>query len=263
MLNGWHLHDILGSSRFIVGPVILILIVVEGIWAWSVNRETYRVKESLANTAIFAGYITSKIVLFGYQLAILGFASRFAVWHMPENILTIILTFVAADFCFYWYHRVSHQVKFFWAFHLTHHSSQSMNLTTAYRINWLSAFVLPFFFIPAVLLGCDPLIILLSYQANLFYQFFMHTEAIGKIPLVEGVINTPSAHRVHHGSNAIYIDKNYGGVFMVFDRMFGTYEPETERVKYGITTGFVSHNPLVLVFHGFADWVRGKMNYKG
>jgi sterol desaturase/sphingolipid hydroxylase (fatty acid hydroxylase superfamily) len=86
---------------------------------------------------------------------------------------------------------------------------------------------------------------------------------VGKIPLVEGIINTPSAHRVHHGSNPIYLDKNYGGVFMIWDRIFGTYEPESEPVKYGVTTGFVSYNPFVLVFHGFVDWWMGKMNYKG
>lgn len=263
MLNDDHLAHLIGPYRFLGYPLILLLIIIEGVWSWRRNKGTYKVRESLANTVILVGYIASKIVLFSYHLAVLSFVSHFAPFHLPGTIWAIIVTFIVTDICFYWYHRFSHQVKFLWAFHLTHHSSQSMNLTTAYRINWFSAAILPFFFIPAVLMGCSPLVILLGYQVNLFYQFFMHTEAVGKLGFLEGIINTPSAHRVHHGSNAIYLDKNYGGVFMVWDRVFGTYEPESEPVKYGITTGFVSLNPLVLIFHGFADFVKGKMNYKG
>jgi sterol desaturase/sphingolipid hydroxylase (fatty acid hydroxylase superfamily) len=263
MYHDDHFSAVLGPYRFIAYGVVFILILIEGYWSWRQNKEEYQLKESLSNTIILAGYITSKIVSFGYHLLVLTFVSRFVPYHLPVTIPAVILTFILTDFCFYWYHRLSHQVKFLWAFHVTHHSSQRMNLTTAYRINWFSAVILPYFFIPAVLLGCSPLVILLGYQANLFYQFFMHTEAVGKIPFVEGLINTPSAHRVHHGSNPIYLDKNYGGVFMIWDRVFGTYEPESEPVRYGVTTGFVSHNPFIIIFHGFADLVKGKMDYKG
>ncbi len=262
MFNNGHINSLLGPYRFFILPVILLLIVVEGFWSWRENKRENHLKESLANTVIFVGYFTSKIISAGYQLAILGFVSRFAFFHLPDNIPVIILTFIATDFCFYWYHRISHQVKFFWAFHITHHSSQAMNLTTAYRINWFSAIVNPFFFIPAALLGFSPTLIVLSYAINLFFQFFMHTEAVGKIPVLEGIINTPSAHRVHHGSNPIYLDKNCGGVFMIWDRIFGSYVPETEPVKYGITTGFVSYNPFKIIVHGFVDLVKGKMDYK-
>jgi sterol desaturase/sphingolipid hydroxylase (fatty acid hydroxylase superfamily) len=263
MLNDNRLGEMLGPYRFLGYAVVLILIIAEGVWAWRQNKENYHIKETFANTVILAGYIISKIVSFGYHLLVLSFVSGLLRYHLPVTIPAVILTFIVTDFCFYWYHRWSHQVKFLWAFHLTHHSSQSMNLTTAYRINWFSAVILPYFFIPAILVGCSPLVILLGYQANLFFQFFMHTESVGKVPLIEGIINTPSAHRVHHGSNPIYIDKNYGGVFMVWDRLFGTYEPESEPVKYGITTGFVSYNPFVLVFKGFVDLWKGKMDYKG
>ncbi|MBC7866713.1 MAG: sterol desaturase family protein, partial [Gloeobacteraceae cyanobacterium ES-bin-316] len=98
---------------------------------------------------------------------------------------------------------------------------------------------------------------------NLVYQFVLHTEAIGKLGFLEGIINTPSAHRVHHGSNKIYLDKNFGGFLMIWDKLFGTYTSETEKVKYGITTGFVSYNPFKLIFHGFIDLFKGKMDYKG
>jgi len=263
MLNNDYLGHLAGPYRFLAYPFILLLIVIEGVWSWRHNKETYRLKESFANTVILVGYLASKVILFGYHLEVLKFVSRFAPYHLPESIAAVVLTFIATDFCFYWYHRWSHRYKFLWAFHVTHHSSQSMNLTTAYRINWFSAFILPYFFIPAVLVGCSPLVILLGYQVNLFYQFFMHTEAVRRVPLLEGIINTPSAHRVHHGSNAIYIDKNYGGVFMIWDRIFGTYERESEPVRYGVTTGFVSYNPFTLILHGFTDWWKGKMDYKG
>ena len=263
MFTQSHLFEHAGPYRFAVYPFIILLIVIEGVWSWRNNKEKYQLKETAANTIIFVGYITSRIISAGYFLAILTFVSRFAFFKLPVTIPVLILTFIISDLCFYWYHRLSHQVKFFWAFHLTHHSSQAMNLTTAYRINWFSAIINPYFFIPAALLGFDPTAIFISYGLNLFYQFFMHTEVIGKIPFVERIFNTPSAHRVHHGSNDIYLDKNYGGVFVFWDRLFGTYQPETEPVKYGITTGFVSHNPLKIVFHGFVDLAKGKMDYKG
>jgi sterol desaturase/sphingolipid hydroxylase (fatty acid hydroxylase superfamily) len=138
-----------------------------------------------------------------------------------------------------------------------------MNLTTAYRLNWFGAIVSPLFFIPLAIAGFPPDFIVASYALNLLYQFFLHTEAVGKLPVIEGVIDTPSAHRVHHGSNPIYIDKNFGGVFMIWDKLFKTYQPESEPVVYGITTGFISYNPFVLVFKGFIDLFKGKMKYKG
>lgn len=257
------MKHVLGPYRGWFFLFILILIIIEGIWVYRKRRDRFNLKESLSNTFILVGYITSKALTVGYQLAVLGFVSRFAFFHLPENGWVFALTFFASDLCYYWYHRISHEVKFFWAFHLVHHSSTWMNFTTAYRLNWFSALITPYFFIPAALLGMPPLYIAIAFSFNLLYQFFMHTEAVDKIPVIEGILDTPSAHRVHHGNNPIYIDKNYGGVFMIWDRLFGTYQPETEPVNYGITTGFVSHNPFVLVFHGFSDWLQGKMNYKG
>ena len=257
------MRHVFGTNSKWVLLFIVILIVTEGIWSWRRQREHYNLKESGANTVILVGYIISKILSAAYQLMLFNFFSRLAIYHFEEGTGAFILTFLATDFCYYWYHRISHTVKFFWAFHLTHHTSSQMNLTAAYRINWFSALITPYFLIPVVLLGLPPEFVVISISLNLFYQFFMHTEAIGRIPYIEGIIDTPSAHRVHHGSNPIYIDKNYGGVLMIWDRLFGTYQPETETVKYGITTGFVSNNPFVLVFHGFVDFVKGKLNYKG
>ena len=239
------------------------LITAEIIWSWKKEKKVYDVKDSFANLAVFAGFQFSKYLFAGYQLALFGFFYKFRIFTFEKSVFIFIVTFLSVDFCYYWFHRVSHVVKFFWAFHLVHHSSQHMNLTVSYRLNWLGALVSPLFFIPLSLLGLPLDFIVLCYAANLLYQFFLHTEAVGKLGFLENIIDTPSNHRVHHGSNDKYIDKNFGGVLIVWDKIFGTYEPENEKVQYGITTGFAGYNPFVLVFKGFIDLFRNRMNYKG
>lgn len=253
----------MGHYRIWVLAILLLLITAEIIWSWRNERKVYQVKETLTNFLILAGFHFSKFIFAGYQLWVLGLGAVIAPFQLPEKIWTFLLTFVLADFVYYWFHRASHVWKPLWAFHLIHHSSLFMNLSTAYRLNWFSALVSPLFFIPLALLGCPESFIVLSYALNLLYQFFLHTEAVGKLGVIEGVIDTPSAHRVHHGSNPIYIDKNFGGVLLIWDRLFGTYQPETEPVRYGITTGFISYNPFKLVFQGFIDLFRKRMHYRG
>ncbi|HWB64307.1 MAG TPA: sterol desaturase family protein, partial [Chitinophagales bacterium] len=225
-----------GPYDFIAPVVLFTLISIEALWDWRTRRGNYNLKESATNSVILVGYAISKYFAVGYSLLLLGFFSQFAFWQLPRTFWVFAVTLFATDFCYYWYHRFSHTNKLLWAFHVTHHSSQWMNFTTAYRINWFSSFITPFFFIPLALLGLPPLYIVLSFSLNLVFQFFLHTEAVGKIPIAEGIIDTPSAHRVHHGSNDIYIDKNYGGILMLWDRLFGTYQPETVPIKYGVTT---------------------------
>jgi sterol desaturase/sphingolipid hydroxylase (fatty acid hydroxylase superfamily) len=229
------------------------LIIIEIIWNWRADKQAYNLKETLANTVILLGFQASKIVFAGYQLTVLGFASSISIFKMGHNAWSFAGAFVLADFIYYWFHRVSHVWMPLWAFHHVHHSSPRMNLTSAYRLNWFSALVSPLFFVPLALLGFPPDYIVLSYVLNLLYQFFLHTEAIGKLGRMEGFIDTPSAHRVHHGQNDIYIDKNFGGVFMWWDRLFNTYQPETEKVKYGIPGEAISYNPFRLVLQGFIN----------
>ncbi len=243
--------------------VLALFIIAEMIWSWKKEKKAYQVKETLANLSVLAGFQLSKLLFAGYQLAVLGFAADFTLFTLPHNASIFALCFLLADFIYYWFHRISHIWKPLWAFHLIHHSSMSMNLTTAYRLNWFGAIISPLFFVPMALLGFPPDFIVGAYALNLVYQFFLHTEAISTIPVIEGIIDTPSAHRVHHGSNPEYIDRNFGGVLMIWDKMFGTYTPETSKVKYGITTGFISYNPFTLVFKGFIDLFTHKMKYKG
>lgn len=254
-------HQI-GPYRIYILLFLLILITTEIIWSWKKDRGAYEVKETFSNLAVFAGFQFSKYLFAGYQLAILGFFAKITILKLPHNAWVFLLTFITTDFIYYWFHRISHYWKPLWAFHLIHHSAMHMNLTAAYRLNWFSAIVSPIFFIPAVLLGMPSDFIVISYVLNLAYQFFLHTEAIGTLGAIEKVMDTPSSHRVHHGSNPIYIDKNFGGVFIIWDRLFDTYQPETEKVTYGLTTGFLSYNPIRLVFQGFIDLFKPKNSTK-
>lgn len=242
-----------GPYRFYILALVALLVTIEIIWSWKKEKHAYDLKETFSNIAVFAGFQLSKYIFSGYQLLVLGFFSSIALFKMPHNIWVFALTFVVADFIYYWFHRVSHIWKPMWAFHMVHHSAMHMNLTASYRLNWFSALISPLFFIPAALMGLPPDYIVLAYVLNLAYQFFLHTEAVGKLGVLEKVIDTPSSHRVHHGCNELYIDKNFGGVFIIWDRAFGTYQPETEPVRYGLTTGFLSHNPFKLIWAGFAD----------
>ncbi|HEX8102851.1 MAG TPA: sterol desaturase family protein [Solirubrobacteraceae bacterium] len=169
----------------------------------------------------------------------------------PEALWAWPLLFFADDLAYYWFHRVSHESRLFWASHVVHHSSQHYNLSTALRQTWVPMTYFPFW-LPLPLLGFPPWMVLLAQSWSLIYQFWLHTERIQKLPRwFERTFNTPSHHRVHHGSNQRYLDKNYGGILIVWDRLFGTWEPETERVRYGLTKQLRSFKPLHVAFHEY------------
>lgn len=169
----------------------------------------------------------------------------------PSDWWVWVLLFFADDFAYYWFHRVSHESRVFWASHVVHHSSEHYNLSTALRQTWVPMTYFPFW-LPLALMGFSPWMILLAQSWSLIYQFWIHTERVRRLPrFLESVLNTPSHHRVHHGSNQQYLDKNYGGILIIWDRLFGTYEPEGERVKYGLTKNIETHNPVRVAFHEY------------
>jgi sterol desaturase/sphingolipid hydroxylase (fatty acid hydroxylase superfamily) len=158
---------------------------------------------------------------------------------------------LAWDFAFYWHHRLEHENRVFWASHVNHHSSRHFNLSTALRQPWTPVTSLVFF-PPLALIGIRPWLIMVAGGFNLIYQYWVHTECIRTLPRAfELVFNTPSHHRVHHGSNAEYLDKNYAGILIVWDRLFGTFEPERARVVYGLTKNISTFNPFVIAFHEY------------
>lgn len=244
-------------------PILLVVVLAalvsaEVAWSRLSGRNAFNLKESLSNFSMAAVNNLLKPAALSWNIFVMSLIEPLQGFRLPDTAWAFAITFVVADLAYYWYHRLSHELPLLWTMHHTHHSSPWMNLTTAVRLNWIAKFVSPVFFAPLVLLGLSPAYVGASLALGLFFQFFLHTDAVGRLGWFEGkLLNTPSAHRVHHGSNRRYIDKNYAGVFIVWDRLFGTYEPETEAVRYGVTTGFVGHNPLVVQFKPLWKYIRG------
>lgn len=217
------------------------------------------VGESVRNFLLGAGYQSTELLFAG----LVSFPVYALAWHhrfmdIQLNWMTGALLFVLCDFCFYWYHRSSHRMRWLWAAHVTHHSSTRMNFSTAMRQNATNIFNGGWlFYVPLALIGFNPVWIGVCYALSLVYQFFIHTTLVTTLhPAIEFVFNTPSHHRVHHGKNADYIDTNYGGVFIVFDRLFGSFTPETVASEYGITRPVESRNLLTLWCHEYVDMFR-------
>lgn len=168
-----------------------------------------------------------------------------------------VLCIVGQDFCYYWSHRLAHEVNFLWAGHVIHHHSEEYNLVVALRQTGLGGLVSWIFYVPLALFGFHPWMYLASGQINLIYQFWVHTKAVGKIGKIgEYLLSTPSHHRVHHAINPIYIDKNHGGIFIIFDRMFGTFREETEPCVYGTVKPLRSFNPVYANFHYYWELLK-------
>lgn len=238
--------------------LVIVALLIEIIWSQVRKKQVFNTRESLANLGIFIGNTVLKPISISWKYLVLGWVESFQFFSIPTHASTIVLTFLVTELGFYWYHRWSHEIPLLWTFHHTHHSGMKMNLSTAVRLNWIGTFLSPLIYIPFVLLGFSADLIIVCLLVSLFFQYFLHTEAVGKLSFLEGLfLNTPSAHRVHHASNEKYIDKNYGGMLIIFDRIFGTYETETEKVRYGVTTGFYSNNPLKLNFQPILDFIQG------
>ena len=192
-------------------------------------------------------------------------------WHKDHWWVWIICLF-GQDFAFYWHHRLSHEIRILWSAHVNHHSSTNINFATALRQSWTELLYKDVWYIPLALLGFHPLMIATLHQLNLIYQYWPHTEAIGKLGWYEKIFNTASHHRVHHATNVKYLDKNYGGIFIIWDRMLGTFQEEDEKEPciYGLTKNIHSYNLLEITFHELkaiardvrnAPTVKAKMNY--
>ena len=219
------------------------------------------IPEALRNFALGAGYQLTELLFAGLiAFPVYAFLYHHRLLDLKLNWATGLLTFVGVDFCFYWMHRSSHRIRWFWAAHVVHHSSERMNFSTAMRQNATNIFNgMWLFYVPLALIGFNPVWIGVAYALSLVYQFFIHTTLVGKLPgWVETVFNTPSHHRVHHGRNPGYIDRNYGGTLIVWDRLFGTFVAEDEQAPpdYGITRPIHSRNLLVLWTHEYVDLFR-------
>ena len=265
------LHQIFGQEIdwkqiFLVGmtPLFLLAFALEfRIQKRKGDVLSFKRQEIFANLSLGASYqVFEGVMWVVFGSIVFGWAYDHRWMDIPVNGWTIIPIFVAMEFCYYWFHRASHRIRWFWTAHVPHHSGQVMNFTTAMRQSLLNAFVGSWiFYIPLCFLGISPAVVMFCLAVSLAYQYFVHTETIGRLPdWFEAVFNTPSHHRVHHGRNAAYIDKNYGGALIIFDRIFGTFEKEVEKPEYGIVNQIQSYNFLVLNFHEMVDMLRDVMS---
>ena len=242
-------------------PGFIAAILLEFLWVRLKGRGgRFETRDALTSLIMGAGNVAE-----GLLLGFVGWTFLMALWAItPFDLGTswwvVALCFVLDDLRYYWVHRLGHRSRWVWASHVNHHSSQHYNLTTALRQTWTGT--VTFMVIlraPLVLMGFHPAIIVFVGGLNLIYQFWIHTEAIGRMPRwIEAVMNTPSHHRVHHGRNPRYLDSNYAGVFIVWDRLFGTFSPELEAepVVYGLTKNLGTSRPWTVLVHGYADILR-------
>ena len=238
-------------------PLFVALVVIEVLWARRRSPSAYETRDTAVSLAFGLGSSVAGVAFGGmiagaslwlYQFHLLDIGWQWWVWP---------ICFIVDDLAYYAFHRSAHRVRWFWASHVNHHSSQHYNLSTALRQTWTGFFAGSFIFrLPLVLLGFHPVMLAICAGFNLIYQFWIHTEAIGRMPRwFEAVMNTPSHHRVHHATNPRYLDRNYAGVFIVWDKLFGTFErerPDEERIRYGIVKQLGSFHLLWSVFH---EWV--------
>jgi sterol desaturase/sphingolipid hydroxylase (fatty acid hydroxylase superfamily) len=236
-------------------PAFLLLIVLERV-SYFFHRDDDEVGYGGADTAtslamglgsVAADTLWKVPIVAAYSLlyALTPLEISGAWWSWP-------LLLVAQDFCYYWSHRSHHVVRILWATHVVHHSSQHFNLSTALRQPWtgMTSWV---FYIPLILAGMHPAVLAFCGSVNLLYQFWIHTERIDRMPRwFEALLNTPSHHRVHHASQGSYLDRNFGGILIVWDRIFGSFAPERERCVYGLTKNINTYNPLRVAFHEYA-----------
>lgn len=239
-------------------PFFILFILIEIVLTAKKNIETYEIKDATSSIAmglgnVFVGLI-SKLLVLG---ALMYVYENFRLFTIPFTWWAWVLVFFADDFSYYWMHRISHENRFFWASHVVHHSSQKYNLATALRQTWTGSFTSFIFWLWMALLGFHPLMILTQMSISLLYQFWIHTETIQKLPKwFEAVFNTPSHHRVHHATNPQYLDRNHAGILIIWDKLFGSFEPEVEKPVYGLTTNINTYNPIKIAFHEWIDLLK-------
>jgi alkylglycerol monooxygenase len=236
-------------------PFFALMIALEAWWATRQNSDEYTDRRDTWGN-IFLGFMS---VVWGALFGLgIGFvylwAYEFAPFKFPADAWwTWVALFFVDDLAYYIFHRVSHESRLFWNFHVVHHSSEQYNLSVAVRQSWFSGILHWIFYAPVMLLGFAPWMFAVMHGFNLIYQFWIHTKFVDKLGWFEYIFNTPSHHRVHHGVNDVYLDKNYAGVLIIWDRLFGSFVEETEIPRYGIIKPLKSYNPLWINTHGWFE----------
>ena len=248
----------MGKTIALATPVFFALIALEFAIGRARGRSNYRLNDALNSLSLgvmsqVVGLFT-KLLAFGIYAAVYA---AFAIWELPtEEWWTWALAIVAYDFCYYWNHRLGHESAIFWASHVVHHQSQEYNLSTALRQTSSGALLGWLFYLPMAIIGFPPQVFIVAAIVDLLYQYWIHTEQVGKLGWFDRWFASPSNHRVHHAVNDRYLDRNYGGIFMVWDRMFGTFVEEDEKCVYGTRAPLESWDPLWANVEVYADLAR-------
>jgi len=244
-------------------PFFILAMIVELAWlklSGARNKAGFETRDTLTSLLMGTGNVVAGMVFGIVSYTALVWLWQFRFFDLGLHWWVFVGAFLLDDFRYYWYHRIAHRVRWVWAEHVNHHSSQHYNLSTALRQSWTGLFTGMFVLqAPLVLLGLHPAVIAFTFGFNLVYQFWIHTEAIDKMPRwFEAVFNTPSHHRVHHATNPRYLDANFAGVLIIWDRMFGTFVPELDEdmPRYGIVKNIGTFNPFKVAFHEWINMLR-------
>ncbi|MEM1151055.1 MAG: sterol desaturase family protein [Pseudomonadota bacterium] len=237
---------------FLIGGALLLIEIAKGLFSGSLKRRDWL--DMLASASTQIPYLIVEVFLL--SLAYIGFvfvADAFVTWTFPVTVTTVLLAILVADFTYYWEHRLAHRIRILWTQHAVHHSSRHMNILVGVRFGPFEGFISALLHFPLILIGFPPELVFVGIIVVLAYQTWIHTELVGRLGILDAVLNTPSNHRVHHGCDDKYIDRNYGGILIVWDRLFGTYQREEETPKYGLKRDYKSVNPISV---WFSEWPR-------
>ncbi len=230
-------------------PFFVLTIIIEVVITVKVKLEGYEFKDAATSITMGLGNVAIGLFTKGVVFAVFTLLYNYRIFTIPFIWWSWIILLFAEDFVYYWNHRIAHESRLFWASHVVHHSSTKYNLSTALRQTWSGSFYTFIFWAPLALIGFHPLMILTQMSISLLYQYWIHTELIKKLPKwFEAIFNTPSHHRVHHATNPQYLDRNHAGIFIIWDRLFGTFEPEVEKPIYGLVKNINTHNPIKIAY---------------
>lgn len=244
-------------------PIFFLLIGIEILIDKIKKSNLYRFNDAITNLSCGIGQQVTGIFLKTIVILLYNYLyTHYRIFtDIPNTIFTVSILFIGVDFFYYWFHRLAHEISIMWGSHVVHHQSQEYNLTVALRQTWLQSLFSMFFYLPLAIIGFNPVLFVTINSFQTLYQFWIHTKTINKLPTwFEYVFNTPSHHRVHHGINPKYIDKNHGGTLIIFDRIFGTFQNEEEEVVYGVTKPTNSWNPLWLNFDYWIQLTKTVLN---
>lgn len=259
----WQAWQAAGNAALLFESVVLgafaLLITLEAAYSRVAGRGLYHAAETRLNGVMYFGFFAINLfwayaIYWAYSLA---YAYRVAdLGLMLGSLLAVLVLWLLDDLVFYTFHRASHRVRLLWTSHITHHTSRHFNLSAAFRQSWIPFYALPFWML-LPWLGFEPLLVMFVTMVNLFWQAVLHTQVVPKLGPIEWVFNTPSHHRVHHGANTPYLDRNFGGVLIIWDRLFGTYQPEDGQipVQYGLTRNIQGFDPWVHAFSEVGQWL--------